>query len=71
MEGNLFAIIDERKHQIYVVVIDSDIQRLDVEGAPQLGLSFLQYGNFGFEGLTRDKTSHRIFVAKEKKAARF
>ncbi|MDR2688616.1 MAG: SdiA-regulated domain-containing protein [Azoarcus sp.] len=66
MEGNLFAIIDERRQQIYRVAVDADTRRVDVQGAPRLGLGILQSGNFGFEGISWDEENHRLFVAKEK-----
>jgi uncharacterized protein YjiK len=66
MEGNLFALIDERRQQIYRVEIGADIRRVDVRDAPRLGLGILQSGNFGFEGITWDEKTHRLFVAKEK-----
>jgi uncharacterized protein YjiK len=66
MEGNLFALIDERRQQIYRVAIDADTRHVDVQGVPRLGLGILQSGNFGFEGVTWDEEKHRLFVAKEK-----
>lgn len=67
IEGNLFALIDERKQQIVRVEIDADTRHLDAQGAPRLGLGILQSGNFGFEGVTWDEKNHRLLVAKEKR----
>jgi len=66
MEGNLFALIDERKQQIYRVAVDAETSEIDVQDAPRLGLGILQSGNLGFEGISWDEKNHRLFVAKEK-----
>lgn len=66
IDGALFTIIDERKQRIYRVAIEADTARVDVKGAPCLGLDILQNGNLGLEGITWDERRHRLFVAKEK-----
>jgi len=66
MEGNLFALIDERKQQIYRVAIEADTLEIDVQDAPRLGLGILLNDNLGFEGISWDEKNHRLFVAKEK-----
>lgn len=67
MGGRLFVLVDEREQQIhYRVRLEADARRVDVTGAPRLGLRVLENGNLGFEGVTWDETRRRLFVAKEK-----
>lgn len=64
--GRLFVLIDERRQQIYRVSLEADTRAIDVTDAPRLGLNVLPSGNLGFEGVTWDKVSQRLYVAKEK-----
>jgi uncharacterized protein YjiK len=67
VDKNLFILIDERKQRIYwEVPIGTETQSIDVSHLPRLELGVLLNGNFGFEGITWNRHTRQLFVAKEK-----
>jgi uncharacterized protein YjiK len=71
IEGDVFALADERSQQIYWVKLDATTRKLDVSDTAQLGLGVLQgYDNRGFEGLAWDAERQRLLVVNEKKPVR-
>ncbi|HRP98009.1 MAG TPA: SdiA-regulated domain-containing protein [Rhodocyclaceae bacterium] len=66
VRGDVFVIADERDQQLYRVRIDDGTQRVDVSGAPRLGLRIDMARNLGFEGVSWDDAGKRLFVVKEK-----
>lgn len=64
--GDIFALSDEREHQIYMVRIDAQTEEIDVQDAPRLGLGFDRTKNLGIEGLSWDAVEQRLYLVKEK-----
>lgn len=70
VDAERYVIADERDQQLYWVEIGPDTGRLDVSGAPRLGLAIDLGKNLGFEGVSWDHAKDRLFVAKEKSPLR-
>lgn len=70
LEGDLFALADERGQQIFFARIGAQDSALDVSAAPRLTLAIDLAKNVGFEGLAWDRLGQRLFVVKEKSPMR-
>ena len=66
IDGDVFVIADEPDQQLYRVIIGADTDSIDLRGVPRLGLAIDLYKNRGFEGVSWDSTTQRLFVVKEK-----
>ncbi len=70
VRGDLFILADELGHQLYWVRIGPATEKVDLAGAPRLGLAIDLKKNLGFEGVSWDHQGQRLFVAKEKSPLR-
>lgn len=68
VEDDVYVLFDERRQDIYRILLNENTREIDVANAPRLGLGIMMQGdrNRGFEGITWGKTGARMFVAKEK-----
>lgn len=66
VRGNLFAIADERGGRLYWVRIEADTRELSGADAAKIALPRGRIENFGFEGVSWDEATQRLFVAREK-----
>lgn len=70
LEGNRFAIADERDQSLYGLTIPTDATTLDFNSVQRLSLAIELNGNKGFEGLAYDRQNQRLYVAKERSPQR-
>ncbi|MCL6415294.1 SdiA-regulated domain-containing protein [Aestuariirhabdus sp. Z084] len=70
LDGDRFAIADERNQTLYAFSIDPGVTALDVSKAHHLSLGIELNGNKGFEGLAYDRNKQRLYVAKEREPQR-
>lgn len=71
IEGETFALADERSRRICWIRLNADTRELDVSDMAQLELGILQgEANRGFEGLAWDAERQRLLVVNEKNPVR-
>lgn len=63
--GDLFVLSDEGEQRLNWIEITPATSRLELAGTPQLTLDYGSYHNMGFEGVTWDDRTKRLFIAQE------
>ncbi|OUS24259.1 hypothetical protein A9Q99_25335 [Gammaproteobacteria bacterium 45_16_T64] len=64
--GHEFAITEERKRSVVIITIDADTQALSRAQLRSFSLPKPVADNNGFEGITSDPKSGRLFISNEK-----
>ncbi|WP_072679938.1 SdiA-regulated domain-containing protein [Arcobacter sp. LA11] len=64
---NTYAIVDERKGEVFLLSIDKKTKEIDKKETQNiLTLKINSYKNFGYEGIAFDKAENTFFIVNEK-----
>lgn len=65
IEEETFAVVEERRGTIAVIVIEQTTEAIDYESAVVINVADSSAGNAGLEGLAYDRHGERFFAVKE------
>lgn len=67
IKESLFAIIDEKKHTLFIIDISKDTTKIDKEEALKtISINMNSFRNSGFEGIAYDRKNDAFFVVNER-----